>query len=867
MPQQVDACANASTGQLRSTLQTRLESVPLHLVVLGLLLWLPIETWVLRFVPHGGVLLLAPDILSLAAGIVLITALWARGGRKTVAKFLISWAFLPAMLLGLSAIVSGMINHTPALETVYLLRVYLRFLPLALVTATPVWTNKVRRGLPAVVAVALAFQLEVAALQHFFGRMAAEVFWPGTFSLGAVKTAVSTLAGVQGRFVAGTTGHYNILAWYIVLAIAALLAALLSSESDMVAVVRALLTAEVLLAGVFLVLTQSRQVFFLVLLVCVPFVAYLWQFYSVRDRLSRLVRSVNRRRTVAVLALVIVLLGLVMLPAAKLLSQRYTSLFHADYWRAAGDNRGYAIGTIIPEVVGTAPILGFGPGSFGRDWDSATSGDAVAVQRLGLDPIRARYISDVGWASLLGQVGLLGVVATLVLSAGLLRALWRGRSSVGNTVFAGVALLLLVPGMVTGAPLTYKPTSALFWVFAGLVYAASAEFVPGVSLRQRLDLGAYVEQLARPAGWRDSQLDALRGLAIVLVAIGHAIEIAYVSGFWAAKPIVWNGFSFESHWVHALIYTFHMPLFAFLSGWAARFDRATGWKAVKNRALGLLVPYLFWLAAWSALDANAAHSVSVGISTMGTALINPFARNGLWFLYVLFICLAVLIGVRAISNTRRMVVASAILVACLQLFPVPWQPELLGLTRVGLLYPFVVGGLFFPDVMEWVRLRWTSIAALSLVIFAACLPVVWPNAYKAVWWVALSDSGQRQVLVSQFVSASLAYICATAAILFVVALGLRAKGRWLVVPGWLGQRSLGIYAVHFRVMLIVSATGLLALIPSMDARVVLLAASGVALGGLAFELLNRTPFSRFALGRPMRAKAKRAELPVERSGD
>ena len=75
---------------------------------------------------------------------------------------------------------------------------------------------------------------------------------------------------------------------------------------------------------------------------------------------------------------------------------------------------------------------------------------------------------------------------------------------------------------------------------------------------------------------REYQYDNLRFLLIALVVLGHLLEIA---GEFPHRELL-----------YALIYSFHMPAFLFLSGMFARFDRIK-W------IFGMAMPYLVfqWL--------------------------------------------------------------------------------------------------------------------------------------------------------------------------------------------------------------------------------------------------------------------------------
>jgi len=466
----------------RSLISPRLARIPLDLVILGLLLWLPVETWVLRFLPSSDLLLIVPDLLSLGLGLALVFAL-VRSGAVAEYGHRARWLLVPILALAVTASVSALVNRVAPLEFAYWARVYLRFVPLAAVAACPPWTDRIGSRLTAVVALSLGFQLEISLFQIAMGRRAAELFWPGLFQLGSVQTTVSTLAGVQDRFVAGTLGHYNILAWYIVVASAVLVSRLLSSK-PLGRLPRAILSIELLVSLSVLTMSQSRQAFFVVMLAAVPLALYVDHEYGLRSR-ARLAYSkwnAAARHMVPMIAVALILvIGVIAAPHVSRLEDRYSSLFTTGYWKMAGDNRGYAIGTIVPRVALSAPVLGVGPGSFGREWTVNSSTAPPAVKRLDLDLHHWRYLSDVGWASVFAQIGLLGALSLLVLLFAVARVIWENRHLPTLVVLASVVFIMLGPGMVAGAPLTYKATSSLFWVVAGIVFGLSSTRDPSIS--------------------------------------------------------------------------------------------------------------------------------------------------------------------------------------------------------------------------------------------------------------------------------------------------------------------------------------------------------------------------------------------------
>lgn len=80
-----------------------------------------------------------------------------------------------------------------------------------------------------------------------------------------------------------------------------------------------------------------------------------------------------------------------------------------------------------------------------------------------------------------------------------------------------------------------------------------------------------------PKNGRDYGFDNLRALLMIFVVFAHLLEIR------APFPL--------SEDIYRVIYSFHMPVFLFLCGWFARFDRT-------KLLFGLLIPYFLLQAAY-----------------------------------------------------------------------------------------------------------------------------------------------------------------------------------------------------------------------------------------------------------------------------
>lgn len=82
---------------------------------------------------------------------------------------------------------------------------------------------------------------------------------------------------------------------------------------------------------------------------------------------------------------------------------------------------------------------------------------------------------------------------------------------------------------------------------------------------------------------RDYSFDALKGFLILLVIMGHAIQLSTDVGGWSLNPLF------------MVIYTFHMPLFIFISGYfSMSIFRKSIWYIVTNKFKRLLLPSILF---------------------------------------------------------------------------------------------------------------------------------------------------------------------------------------------------------------------------------------------------------------------------------
>lgn len=317
---------------------------------------------------------------------------------------------------------------------------------------------------------------------------------------------------------------------------------------------------------------------------------------------------------------------------------------------------------------------------------------------------------------------------------------------------------------------------------------------------------------------RDSSIDALRGLAITLVVLGHTINAAAAvfhggPGLVSLGASVWVPTATAHNPLLSIAYSFHMPLMAYVSGlvmWPPR-TQPLG-EQIMRRVKTLLVPYFVWAVVLYVALREVGPPLQGGFGQMMLDMLLGRATSGLWYLYAIFICTVVLIVLTRMPGSRWTVPASAVLAIVASSGLVFRVPDALYLTGGVLwIHPFLVlGYLAAPKRAEGgpTRRRWPLVvggATAYVLLFGLRYPVFGGIGagrleQLAAWMHSVGLPGGHTlytVLEPVLYRANLLpYLCAFGAVVALDALYARRDG-WLIdVQAWIGRRSLGVYALH-----------------------------------------------------------------------
>ncbi|WP_296686386.1 acyltransferase [Flavobacterium sp.] len=123
-------------------------------------------------------------------------------------------------------------------------------------------------------------------------------------------------------------------------------------------------------------------------------------------------------------------------------------------------------------------------------------------------------------------------------------------------------------------------------------------------------------------------IDSLKGFLIILVVLGHVIQI--------------TNKNFDNDIIFRYIYSFHMPLFFVLSGFV-NFKKEFHFKVLYFRLFQLIIPFFSWWFIKSVVIKNESF-----IDSFVILMKSP--DTGLWFLWVLFFCICIFYFLNFIAN-------------------------------------------------------------------------------------------------------------------------------------------------------------------------------------------------------------------------
>ncbi len=345
---------------------------------------------------------------------------------------------------------------------------------------------------------------------------------------------------------------------------------------------------------------------------------------------------------------------------------------------------------------------------------------------------------------------------------------------------------------------------------------------------------------------RDEVLDALRGLAVALVVLGHSIyDVAWVyhdgpglveiiAGSWVPQATAVNP-------ALTFAYTFHTPLLAFVSGFVLwRVTPDAPLVQLRKRAIGLLLPYFSWALVYHLVDTlreGRSLAQAEPLSALSSATLGVGTTGPLWFLYALFLCCVVLIVAEQLPKTRWLLGVSALAAVAVSQIPAA-RTSTFALNQVLWIYPFFALGYLTARHRSWIAERRAVIGWVCGVAFVVLAYVQYPIPVPQLSVASAIDTyldgiGMRGTFTIVRYAAALAGTLAATA----VYLGL--PHRVLAPQARLGRRTLGVFASSTLIGAALVLVGI--------SRWPLVFAASLGLSYLASAGLERVPVARLLL--------------------
>ena len=271
--------------------------------------------------------------------------------------------------------------------------------------------------------------------------------------------------------------------------------------------------------------------------------------------------------------------------------------------------------------------------------------------------------------------------------------------------------------------------------------------------------------------------DSLKGILIVLVVLGHAIQTTL-------------GDSCEDNHLWNIIYSFHMPAFMAISGYLSfrpnYHENSIGEykKGISRRFRQLIVPYVIWTIIL--LMINNCFSFELIFDHL-------LYVKGLWFLWVLFfINLIFRLGDYLSQRTKIcQEVWEFTFCVLLSIMTILWNIKYFAFHFVAWYFIFYSLGYYLHKYDRFLTTKLVII--IPMLICWSLLAWFWHMHEPPVFFTKLSLPSSVTLFVYRFVTAALAvYI-----LLAVSPVLLNNKTIWIKLIVEMGKLSLGIYTVHF----------------------------------------------------------------------
>lgn len=315
---------------------------------------------------------------------------------------------------------------------------------------------------------------------------------------------------------------------------------------------------------------------------------------------------------------------------------------------------------------------------------------------------------------------------------------------------------------------------------------------------------------------RNLPIDLLKSVLVLLVVLGHCIQYVYLM----------EGLSFDDNFIFKFIYSFHMPLFFFISGFLFKPNFC-----VRKKFELLIIPFFFW-GVINYLNNDFEIPFQNYIYEI---ILNPIIS--LWFLWALFIIMCLSSIIFRCLNVRYMVFfpfAMLFFSLILKKYGYGYQ---FGLDLVFWYLPFFSLGFWFNNYSD-------KITPLNSKIMTPILGIVF-FIFLNFWCRTSTDSSIINVVLYLFVKMASALV-----VVFIVMFNMNRfsfSNRFVV---YISRHALHFYVTQFLVISFLINSGASSITDYIVINVSLTFLFCILLCVAAIELLKLNSITRkLAFGR------------------
>lgn len=335
---------------------------------------------------------------------------------------------------------------------------------------------------------------------------------------------------------------------------------------------------------------------------------------------------------------------------------------------------------------------------------------------------------------------------------------------------------------------------------------------------------------------RNITIDFIRGVAILIVVFGHNIQYGLGIEFYNTQ-MFFDAFLFK------LIYSFHMPLFALLSGYLFfRSMNKPAEKVLTKRLTSLLLPVLCWtILEYLVKISRQIISREFTSDYLLQSFVNRLVTN-LWFLWAIFWCSLIVLLVEKVLN-GSLLIYGLILLAAL------FVPSRYNFHLYFFMYPYFTAGFLFNKLdgaTQYRRLVKKDLYALLVALAVFAFLFLFFNRNSYIYTTGIDLLGGRGIATQLDTDIYRWCIGFSGSIVVIVLCKMICdKRQGAVIKGvaHFGQLSLGIYVLNQYVGsdLLVKLTGNFS--PSVFIWVIETIIS-IPIYVVAVEVIKRIPLAR-----------------------